>query len=103
MQIFSGSKPVTYIEVVLVRTNPANDFRRMKIFALAVLVATGLAASVQATTIAQWTFETVTPADLNNSTTQSTVADIGVATGTGLHASSATDWSTPAGNGSTNA
>lgn len=56
-----------------------------------------------ATQIAAWTFEAAPPADLSNSTGISgIVADVGSGTASGVHASSATDWSTPAGNGSTN-
>ncbi|HVJ84107.1 MAG TPA: PEP-CTERM sorting domain-containing protein [Caulifigura sp.] len=53
--------------------------------------------------IAQWTFETAPPADLNNSTTITGIAaDFGSGTASGVHASAATDWTTPAGNGSAN-
>lgn len=53
--------------------------------------------------IAQWTFETNTPADLTNSTTISGIAaNTGTGTASGVHASAATDWTTPAGNGSAN-
>ncbi len=55
------------------------------------------------TTLAQWTFELNPPADLNNSTTISSIlADVGTGTASGLHADSATDWTTPVGNGSAN-
>jgi hypothetical protein len=56
-----------------------------------------------AATIGLWTFETSPPADLNNSTTSPTfTADSGSGTASGVHASAATDWTTPAGNGSAN-
>jgi hypothetical protein len=56
-----------------------------------------------AQTIAQWTFELNTPADLNNSATISSIAaDVGSGTASGVHADAASDWSTPAGNGSAN-
>ena len=53
--------------------------------------------------ITQWTFETNPPADLDNSTSISGIAaDTGTGLASGLHASGATDWSTPLGNGSAN-
>lgn len=71
------------------------------ILSFLLLAAAGFSAS--ATTISQWTFEVNTPASLNNSTTSPSVgADVGSGTASGLHASAATDWSTPDGNGSAN-
>jgi hypothetical protein len=59
--------------------------------------------SSNANVIATWTFETSPPADLNNNTTISGIlADVGTGTASGVHASAATDWSTPVGNGSAN-
>lgn len=62
--------------------------------------------SVRAITIAQWTFESPNiPPDLNNSTTSpisGVAAEIGSGTASGVHASTASDWSTPVGNGSAN-
>lgn len=59
--------------------------------------------SASAVTIAQWTFEANTPADLANSTASPSVAaDLGSGSASGFHASAVTDWSTPAGNGSAN-
>jgi hypothetical protein len=58
-----------------------------------------------AATISQWTFETIPPADLTNSANGPAVAaDVGggSATASGVHASAATDWTTPVGNGSAN-
>ncbi len=53
--------------------------------------------------IASWTFETSTPADLNNSPSHPAIsANLGSGNASGVHASGATDWSTPAGNGSAN-
>lgn len=67
---------------------------------LALLVST----TAHGITIAQWTFENNTPADLANSMTIGGIsADAGAGTASGRHASSATDWTTPAGNGSANA
>ena len=57
-----------------------------------------------ATVLSSWTYDTNPPADLSNSTTGPVVAsDGGIFPGntTGTHASAATDWSTPAGNGTT--
>src|SRR6478609_7338936 len=56
-----------------------------------------------ADTLARWTFEVSPPADLNNSTTISGLnADIGLGAASAFHADVATDWTTPAGNGSAN-
>jgi len=69
------------------------------LFASAVLA---LALPAQAFTLAQWTFENAIP-DLNNSITSPSVgATSGTGTALGVHASGATDWSTPVGNGSAN-
>jgi hypothetical protein len=69
-----------------------------------VLAATALAAftfSAQAAIVVQWDFQ-VPPADLTDSAVSPAVAaSIGAGTASGLHASALTDWSTPAGNGST--
>jgi PEP-CTERM motif len=55
-----------------------------------------------AVTVVQWDFENA-PADLSNSTTSPAVAaSFGVGTAVGVHSSSATDWTTPSGNGSVN-
>jgi PEP-CTERM motif len=68
------------------------------LFAAALLAALPAA---QAATLVQWDFQ-VPPADLLDSTTSPSVAaSIGSGTASGLHASQATDWTTPAGNGST--
>jgi hypothetical protein len=59
--------------------------------------------SLEAQTLAKWTFETSPPADLANSAIISGIlADVGTGTASGVHASAATDWSTPVGNGSAN-
>jgi hypothetical protein len=57
-----------------------------------------------AATIASWTYEgATTPADVTDNGTGPTVlAETGIGTSTGLHASAATDWTTPSGNGSGN-
>src|SRR5687767_12815178 len=54
--------------------------------------------------VAQWTFEDpTTPADLSNATDITGInATTGTGTASGHHANAATDWSTPAGNGSAN-
>lgn len=73
---------------------------------LAIAVAIALAGAVTsapaATILAEWTFEGNAPADLNNSMIGPTVSPPNTGTGAlnGVHASAATDWSTPAGNGS---
>jgi hypothetical protein len=62
-------------------------------------------AVARAATISQWTFETSPPADLTNSANGPAVAadvGLGTATASGTHASAATDWTTPVGNGSAN-
>lgn len=61
-----------------------------------------LALPAHAVTVVQWDFENA-PADLSNSTVSPSVAaSTGTGTASGVHASSATDWTTPAGNGSAN-
>ena len=58
------------------------------------------AASLNAQTIAQWTFETSIPF-LNDSATIDNIApEVGTGVGSGVHASAASDWSNPVGNGS---
>lgn len=67
----------------------------------AIFLAFGCSASGQA--ISQWTFELNTPPDLTDRASGPSVnADFGNGTATGIHASAATDWTTPAGNGSAN-
>ena len=56
------------------------------------------ATTLRAQTIAQWTFETSQPAATG--TTLSVSPEVGTGTATGLHASAATVFSTPSGNGS---
>ena len=59
--------------------------------------------SAHTATIAQWTFETNPPADVPDKTEGPTIqADVGSGVASGLHASAATDWTTPAGNASGN-
>jgi len=73
--------------------------KRLLLASLVLLVANQASAAL----IARWTFETSPPADLNNSTTIGGIlADAGIGTASGVHASAATDWSTPVGNGSGN-
>lgn len=74
-------------------------------FALALSAAATLSLPAHAVTVVQWDFEgTTTPADLSNSTNSPTVAaSTGTGTASGWHVSAATDWTTPAGNGSANA
>jgi hypothetical protein len=50
--------------------------------------------------IAEWTFETSQPSLSNSTTIGSIAAESGSGTASGVHASNATDWSNPAGNGS---
>ncbi len=74
-----------------------------KTIALLSVLALSTLFSARADILGQWTFELNTPADLANSATISGIAaDVGTGTALGVHASSATDWSTPAGNGTTN-
>lgn len=68
------------------------------LFTLAGAIA--LTTSSSAATIAAWTFEVNTPADLTDSATGPTVAaDIGTGSMFGSHANAVSDWTTPAGNG----
>lgn len=67
---------------------------------LAVLISIPIQSST-ADLIAEWTFETSTPASLSNSTTYTGInANSGAGILSGMHADSRTDWSTPSGNGS---
>jgi len=72
----------------------------------AILSFTAIAAMTlpaHAVTVVQWDFENA-PADLSNSTASPVVAaSLGVGAASGVHTSSATDWTTPTGNGSANA
>ncbi len=56
--------------------------------------------NASATIIATWTFETSAPAASNTTTIGPISPEVGSGTATGVHASSLTDWSSPAGNGS---
>lgn len=72
---------------------------------ITLLALASIQCSASAITIAKWTFEVNTPSDLTDSATGPSVADEsgnGNGTASGVHASSATDWTTPAGNGSVN-
>ena len=64
------------------------------------LMAVGAAS--QAVVIANWGFEINTPADFTGAVYGGWLPDAGAGTGFGRHASAATAWSTPAGNGSAN-
>lgn len=69
---------------------------------LALAAAAGLCFPVHADTIAQWNFESPL-ADLSNSAVSPLIAaTTGAGTALGSHASNATDWTTPVGNGSAN-
>jgi hypothetical protein len=73
---------------------------RLVLLSLALVLAASSPAQI---ILAAWTFETTTPADLNNATTYPGFnADLGAGLASGFHASNATDWSTPGGNGSAN-
>ncbi len=75
----------------------------MKITLSALLLLTASASPLFGVPIGQWTFETSPPADLlNNAVSQSSAADVGSGAGTGIHVSTGTNWTTPAGNGSAN-
>lgn len=67
--------------------------------------AAALSLPAQAVVIVQWDFEgATTPPDLIDSANSPLVAaSTGTGTARGVHAGSATDWTTPAGNGSANA
>lgn len=75
--------------------------RWKSVWAATVLMMVGGAA--KGDVLARWTFESNTPADLSNATGGPTVlAEMGDGLLQGVHASAASDWSTPAGNGSDN-
>lgn len=77
-------------------------------FVVAGMLSMSFASVSLADVLANWTFETNTPADLANSVSSPNVnAEAGIFSGaasvaSGLHASAATDWTTPSGNGSAN-
>jgi PEP-CTERM motif len=67
---------------------------------LAAAALAGFAFSAHADTLAQWSFQPP-PADLlDSSISPSVAASVGAGTASGFHAAAATDWTTPAGNGS---
>jgi hypothetical protein len=70
----------------------------------AAILALSVSASASADTVAQWDFETATPADVNNTATypNAIAPTIGFGNALGVHANAGTDWSTPVGNGSAN-
>lgn len=71
------------------------------LIASAALALAAAALPAHAVTVAAWDFENAP--DLNNSISSPSVsASFGVGTASGMHASAATDWTTPAGNGSPN-
>ena len=70
---------------------------------LAVIFTSAALSSASAQTISQWTFEVNTPADATDTNVIAGIAaDFGSGSAMGLHASTASDWTTPAGNGSAN-
>lgn len=71
--------------------------RRIYPFILAVAATCG---TIDADVITQWTFETSAPSLSNSATISGIAAEVGTGTASGEHASAATDWSNPAGNGS---
>ena len=76
---------------------------RLTSSALFIFVILFLTSTASAGLIANWTFETATPADLDNSPSHPAIsANSGSGNASGVHALAATDWSTPAGNGSAN-
>src|SRR6185312_17097975 len=71
-----------------------------KSLALAALVTISAAPSF-AQTVATWTFETTSNSITGSSTSLGPIAaDVGTGSASGLHASSASTWSHPSGNGS---
>lgn len=72
----------------------------MKKLVASILLVAGTAVSASAATIAKWTFEGILPSNVTAATISSLAAEIGTGTASGVHASSATVWSSPAGNGS---
>ena len=70
---------------------------------LSAVIASAALNYASAQTIAQWGFELNTPPDVTDTNLYAgLMPDIGSGSGLGLHASSASDWTTPAGNGSAN-
>lgn len=79
--------------------------KRVSILAVVAMLATAAVANAFPP-LAEWGFQVVIPADVTNSATNGPhAADSGIFAATsgasGAHASTGTDWSTPAGNGST--
>lgn len=73
----------------------------MRYFPATFLVLAASAGLSQAAVIASWSFEPPFT-DLSNSTTSPSVsAAVGTGAATGVHTATATDWTTPVGNGST--
>lgn len=69
---------------------------------VAIMLAAGTA---QAGTLVQWTFDGATnpPDEIDSAVAPTLTPSTGTGSGTGLHASTASDWTTPAGNGTSDA
>lgn len=97
----AGQGLVVRVEAISKKPLLTNQMKTLRIaVGLFSLIA---ASSASAQTLAKWTFELNTPADVSNAATLTAIpADIGTGTASGIHATNATDWSTPSGNGSAN-
>jgi PEP-CTERM motif len=78
---------------------------RMSFFTsvLSAMTVSFFAGNATASSIASWTFETNPPVLSNSTDFGPLAADNGIGTASGHHASAATDWSSPVGNGSLHA
>jgi MYXO-CTERM domain-containing protein len=76
-----------------------NGILSAAVFAAGSIVFAGSAHAAVATS---WTFETAPPADVSAASIGPLAADMGIGSASGVHASAATTWTTPAGNGSAN-
>lgn len=80
-----------------------NGIWRKRVAWAALCVGACVASPVHGATIAFWGFETVTPPDATDAATNGPHnPDQGTGQASGVHASAASDWTTPAGNGSAN-
>jgi hypothetical protein len=67
---------------------------------VAVIALSTSGGAAHAVVVAGWTFETSAPAATNSATIGGIAAEVGTGTASGVHASAATDYSNPVGNGS---
>lgn len=102
-----GLVPTSPKSVTNIRDSPDRTRRKLmtktlRPAAIAAILLTTLVCAAEAAVISTWTFEPQPFTDLSNSSVGPTVtATTGPGSATGFHALATTDWSTPAGNGTT--